>query len=126
MPAACQQGVRAAGVVRIAVHAGVNDARDSGVYQALRARRRAAVGGAGFERDVDRRAADDPCRRRPPAPRARRAAGRRRGASLFLTDMPSFTITAPTGGFGAVLPMPLRASSSARFIQRVSSVMSRR
>jgi hypothetical protein len=39
-------------VGRIAVHAGIDDARDSGLDEALSARRRATVSGAGFEGDI--------------------------------------------------------------------------
>ena len=75
---------------------------------------------AGLERDVDRRAA---CARSPP-PRVRRP--RREGrpcarASPSPTISPPATTTAPTMGFGWVVPRPFSASSSARSRNRAST-----
>ena len=92
-----------------------HDPRDPGLEDRLRARRLAAVMGAGLERHVHRRpgrvlAARSAILERGPL--GVKAAERR--VKPFADDLPPRTITAPTSGFGLTRPRPPSASSSAR------------
>ena len=95
----------AAGGLLGRVVGGDHDAGDAGLDDRVRARRRAAGVAARLERDVHRRAAQVGAG----GGGDRRALGVRAaelGVEALAHDRPSWTITAPTSGFGLVAPAP--------------------
>ena len=114
-PLVAQDPRAAAGGLLARVVAADHDPGDPGGEDRVRARRLAALVGAGLERDVDRRPGG--------VVAARAAVGERRdlgvhaaepGVKALADRLAAAEITAPTSGFGLTRPRPPSASSSAR------------